>query len=131
MSDRTGWQPFLEWAVALALVAFGVITAASIGLFVLPVAAIAVALAARRNALRPDAVLGGLVGVGAVCLFVAYRNRAYSPCPPNGVPTVLRVGEHFSCGGLDPLPWLTAGALLTAAGLLGHAWVRRPHRAAA
>src|SRR4051812_36540126 len=108
MSDRTGWQPLLEWAGALALLALAVVGAASIGLFVLPVAVIAVAIAAWRNRSWPEPVLGGLVGVGAVCLFVAFRNRAYSPCPPNGGPTVLRVGEHFSCGGFDPAPWLTA-----------------------
>ena len=123
MRDRRGWRSLAEWAVALSLVALAVIGAMTIGMFVLPVAIAAVVLAARRNRAWPEALMGGLVGVGSVFLFVAYRNRSYSLCPPG--PMRLSHGEHFSCGGFDPMPWLTIGLLLIASGLAGYLLSRR------
>jgi hypothetical protein len=38
----------------------------------------------------------------------------------------LAHGEHFSCGGFDPMPWLAIGALLTAAGFVGYLVSKRP-----
>src|SRR5262245_56432850 len=104
MSDptkRTGWASLLEWTFAFALLALTLIGAASIGIFVAPFAIVAMAVTVRRNRDWPEAALGGLVGVGAVCLFIAYRNRGYSPCPPVGTTVRLSRGEHFSCGGFD------------------------------
>jgi hypothetical protein len=130
MRDRGGWQAFAEWALALALLSFAVIGAASIGMLLLPFALLALALAARRNRAWPEALTGGLTGVGSICLFVAYINRAYSPCPTG--PNRIRVvnGDHFSCGGFDPRPWLTVGLLLTAAGCVGYLVSRRTRVAA-
>ena len=130
MRDRGGWQAFAEWALALALLSLAVIGAASIGVLLLPFALLALALAARRNRAWPEALTGGLTGVGSICLFVAYINRAYSPCPTG--PNRIRVvnGDHFSCGGFDPRPWLTVGLLLTAAGCVGYLVSRRTRVAA-
>jgi hypothetical protein len=123
MRSRKGWEPFGEWAVAFGLLALALIGAASIGLFIFPFAILALFVAARRNRLLPEALMGGLVGVGSICLFVAYRNRSYSPCPPG--PMRLAHGQHFSCGGFDPMPWLTIGLGLSAAGLVGYLVSRR------
>lgn len=129
MRDRSGWRPLAEWAVALGVVAFAVVGAASIGMFVVPFAIVAVLIAARRNRAWPEALMGGLVGVGSVFLFVAYRSRAYFPCPSG--PMRLAHGEHFSCGGFDPRPWLIIGVVLTAAGFVGYLITRRTRLAAA
>ncbi len=123
MKDRIGWQSFAEWAVAFGLLSLAVLGAMSIGIFVLPFGIAAVVFAARRNLAWPETLMGGLVGVGIVLLFVAYRNRAYSPCPPG--PMVLTHGQRFSCGGFDPIPWLTIGLVLTAAGFAGYLVSRR------
>jgi uncharacterized membrane protein len=129
MRHRSGWQSLAEWAVAFGLVALTVLGAMTIGIFVLPVAIAAAVLAARRNRAWPEAPMGGLIGVGSVFLFVAYRNRSYAPCPPG--PMRLAHGEHFSCGGFNPIPWLTIGLILAASGFAGYLFSRRPHLAAA
>ena len=120
---RAGWQSLGEWALAFGLVAFAFI--AGIGVFVFPFALVAVAVAARRNRAWPEAPMGALIGAGSVSLFVAYINLGSSPCPPGRLRARLATGEHFSCGGLDPTPWLIVGALLTAAGFVGYLVSRR------
>ena len=122
MSNRTGWEPFAEWALALALLTVSVLGAASIGIFVVPFALLALFLAGQRNRAWPE-LLGGLVGVGSVLLYVAYRNRNYLPCPV-GPMRVLK-GQHFSCGGFDPTPWLALGLLFVASGFAGYLVFRR------
>jgi uncharacterized membrane protein len=124
MRDRTGWQSVGEWALAGGLFALALIGIMSIGVFVLPFALLAFVLAERRNRPLPEAPLGASIGAGSVCLFIAYRNRGYSPCPQSGR-IHLAPGEHFSCGGFDPTPWLVVGGLLVAAGLVGHVVFRR------
>jgi len=129
MRNRSGWQSFAEWALALALLSFALIGAASIGVFVFPFAIAALVFAERRNRAWPEPLMGGLVGIGSVLLFVAYRNRHYSPCPPGRFPMRLAHGEHFSCGGFDPMPWLAIGALLMGAGWVSYlVSIRRDER---
>ena len=132
MRNGSGWQAFAEWALAGALLVFAAIGAASIGMFVFPFAVLALVLAARRNRAWPEAPAGSPTGVGSICLFVAYVSRAYSPCPEGITRFQVAPGESgsFSCGGLKPMPWLIAGLLLTAAGLVGFL-VRRRTRLAA
>ena len=130
MRNRSGWQSFAEWALALALLSFALIGAATIGMFVFPFAVLALVLAERRNRPWPESLMGGLVGIGSVLLFVAYRNRDYASCR-RGFPMRLAHGELFSCGGFDPMPWLAIGALLTAAGFVGYFVSKRTHFAAA
>lgn len=131
MRDRTGWKSLGEWILALGLAALAVIGAASIGMFVLPFAIVAMVFALRRNRAWPEAPLGGVIGVGFVCLFVAYRNRAYAPCPPEGIPVRLNSVEHLACRGLNPIPWLTIGVLVAALGVVGYVVFRRTHGATA
>ena|SRR5881396_2982855 len=128
MRIRSGWASFGEWAVALALLTLSGLGAATIGIFVFPFAILALLLAARRNRPLPE-LLGGLVGVGSILLFVAYRNRNYLPCPAG--PMRLTQGQHFSCGGFDPTPWLALGLLFVASGFAGYLVFRRRELTAA
>jgi apolipoprotein N-acyltransferase len=96
----TGCGRFWLWSLAGALIAFSLIAAASVGLLVLPFAALALFLVARKTRDRAE-VLGGLVGAAAVCLAIAWIQRAP--------------------GGFDAVPWLVAGIVLAVAGLAGYA----------
>jgi hypothetical protein len=129
MRDRTGWQSLAEWTLGLGLLALAVVGALSIGIFVMPFALATLLYAALRNRAWPEAGVGGLLGVGIVFLFVAYRNRSYSPCPSG--PMRLAHGQHFSCGGFDPMPWLTIGMVLITGGVSGYLLTRRSRLAAA
>jgi peptidoglycan/LPS O-acetylase OafA/YrhL len=60
--------------------------------------------AARRS--RWPEQLGVLAGAGALCVLIAALNR-------------------YEQGGLDPAPWLGAGALLLAGGIGSYAAARR------
>ena len=124
---RDGWPAFLEWALALGLLALTIIGAASIGLFVAPFAVAALVLAARRNRSWPEAVLGGFAGVGVLCLFVAYRSPDYPPCPPPGTRITLARGEHLACDSFDAAPWLAVGLALVGIALAGHLAYRHTH----
>jgi hypothetical protein len=101
---RAGCRRFWFWALAGALVTFSLVAAASIGLFVLPVAALVTALVARATGLAAEA-LGVLVGAGAIFLLIAWLQRAP--------------------GGFDWRPWLVAGAVLAALGIVGYGVVVR------
>jgi hypothetical protein len=43
----------------------------------------------------------------------------------------LSFGEHFTCGGFDPTPWLAIGLLMTGTGLVSYRAFRRIRGAAA
>ena len=88
----THWPWFVAWSVAGGLLTFSFLTGLSIGLFVLPLAAVVLVWVARRAPRLTDAV-GFVEGIGAVCVLVAFLNRA---------------GE-----GVDPMPWLLAGLMLS------------------
>jgi hypothetical protein len=95
---------FWLWSIAGALVTFSLVTALSIGPFVLPIAAVVTALAARRTQQRAE-MLGALVGAGAVCAVIAFLQRG--------------------SGGLDARPWLVAAIALAAAGIASFALLER------
>jgi hypothetical protein len=99
-----GCRRFWFWALAGWLVAFSVVGAASIGLFALPVAALATVFAARATRGRAEP-LGALVGAAAVCFIIAWIQRAP--------------------GGFDSRSWLVAGAVLAAVGFGGYALLAR------
>lgn len=95
-----GCGRFWLWSLAGALVTFSLAAAASVGFLVLPFAALALFLIAPRTRNRAE-MLGGLVGAAAVCLAIAWIQRAP--------------------GGFDARPWLVAGIVLAVAGLAGYA----------
>jgi hypothetical protein len=100
MTHIAGCGRFWLWAVAAALVAFSLIAAASIGLFVLPLAVVVTVLAARRTRNTTES-LGALVGVGGICGLIALLQRGP--------------------GSLDATPWLLAATLLAVAGVAAFA----------
>jgi hypothetical protein len=104
---------FAGWIVVGALGALTVLGALSIGIFILPIFGLAFAFVARHTRYPLD-VLGFLAGIGVVLLVIAYANRDYQPC----------AAGSFSCGGLDPHPWLLAGWAFVAAGLGFYAALR-------
>jgi len=99
-----GCGRFWLWGVAGALLAFSFVAAASIGLLILPFAALATVFIARstRNRAEP---LGSLVGGASICFLIAWLQRAP--------------------GGLDSRPWLGAGIFLAVAGIAGYALLTR------
>ena len=120
---REGWLVFAAWVLAGALATFSLLGAASIGLFIAPLAAIAIWLALRLGRAGPE-MLGMVSGAGAVCLLIAFLNRGTTPCAEHG--RLVSSGEtEVSCGGLAPTPWLVAGLVLVAAGVVGYALARR------
>lgn len=123
MEQAVGWRWFAAWGLAGGLAFFAILTGLSIGLFVLPFAALAIWFVGRSAARWPE-MLGVALGGAAVCLAVAAINWDYTPCPDG--PITLPPGEaSFSCGGFDPMPWLVAGVVLAVAGPLGYLVARR------
>lgn len=119
----SGWRWFCAWAFAGGLLVFALLSGASIGFLVLPFAALALWLVGRTARVWPE-ILGSLAGAGAFCLAIAASSRDYVACPDG--PIALGPGEEsFSCGGLDPVPWLIAGVVLAAAGPVLYALARR------
>lgn len=101
---------FIAWAAVGAGYAFGVLAALSIGVFVLPMAAVATVVLARRRQARTGPT--GLVsGLGLPLLYVAFLNRA-------GPGTVcMTTGTRQSCTDeLSPWPWLLIGVALVVVG---------------
>lgn len=99
-----GCGRFWLWAIAGALATFSFVAAASIGLLILPFAALATAFIARSTRDRAEP-LGVLVGAAAICFLIAWLQRE-----PDG---------------FDSRPWLAAGILLAGAGIAGYALLSR------
>ena len=123
MTKRHGWIAFLEWSGAAAALVFAVISAASVGLFILPLALVASLLVARDARIWPEG-LGALGGAGIVFLAVAFINRNSLPCASSGSALRVGLGEKLSCGGRDPTSWLWIGAALVCSALFVYALSR-------
>jgi hypothetical protein len=100
LSDRSQGGPhtrrcagFWGWAIVGGLAVFSLLSAASIGVLVAPAALIALAAMARSRPTWPEP-LGVVAGAGFVTVAIGLL--------------------HLRAGGLDPVPWLIAGALLVA-----------------
>ena len=114
-----GWAAFLAWAVLAALAALAVVTAASIGMFLVPVVLGAAIFVSTRARAWPES-LGALEGVAAMALVIGLANLGSSPCPSNGE-LILKPGEHeASCGGLAPEPFLVVAVVTALIGLAGY-----------
>ena len=121
-----GWSGFAAWAAIGAVLALSVLGAASIGLFVFPLALLGLCLVATRVRAWPE-MAGVLEGVATLNLFVGIANVGSTPCPAAGSGTVQRAGgvpSGSSCGGFDPLPWLLVGLALAVIGLLTYVVAR-------
>jgi len=103
----TQWRWFAAWSLTGAALTFSFLAGLSIGLFVLPLAAVLLLWVARRAPRLPDA-LGFVAGIGAPLVLIAFINRTGN--------------------GVDPMPWLVAGLSLSGVALV--AYVVICHRAA-
>jgi hypothetical protein len=120
---REGWLVFAAWVLVGALAVLSLLGAASIGLLIAPLAAVAIWLTLRFGRVGPE-MLGMVSGAGAVCLLIAFLNRGTTPCTEQGA--TLSPGEtETSCGGLEPTPWLVAGSALVVVGIVAYALARR------
>lgn len=96
---RMGAWHYVGWIAVGMLFSFAFVSILSIGVFVLPIAALTLFLVGRRTRYGADA-LGVIAGVGVTLLIVAFINRNNTPCPTTGL-------SFGSSGGLDPSPrWL-------------------------
>ena len=109
--DPRPWGWFGAWLAVGAACTVSFVGAASIGLFVLPIAVAATALVAWRSSLR--GVCGMIAGLGLPLLYVAYLNRG----GPGNVCTTITGGQDC-IQEFDPWPWLIAGVLLVVAGVV-------------
>lgn len=113
-----GWGGFAAWAFVGALFSFSVLGAASIGLFVFPVALLSLLVARWVLRVWPE-IAGGLVGLAALILLVGISNLGSTPCPSSGSGMSHGgggPGTSSSCGGWDPVPWLVVGLVLAGTG---------------
>jgi hypothetical protein len=110
-SSRRDILIFAGWALAGASGVLGVLSILTIGIFVLPLAALLAGLLAWR--LRgPQAGPGLLTGAGVLPLVIAYLNR--------GGPGMVCASsaQTVSCQQkMSPWPWLATGLVLTAVGV--------------
>ena len=112
MRARGSWVWFLIWLAIGGLLAIG---AVSLGpLVVFPVAALGIGAAVRWPQLR-GSMFGLVSGAGVVVLVVAYLNREGPGTTCWHTATRSGCDEH-----LNPLPWLVAGVVLLAAGVVAH-----------
>jgi hypothetical protein len=119
-TSRPGIPQFLLWALIGAGVCLGVLSALTIGVFVLPVALLAGGLLLWRKGVSLN-VAGALSGAGVIPLYVSWLNRDGPGviCKPLGVSGESCV-EQWS-----PWPWLVAGSVFIAAGVILFGRLRR------
>ena len=104
---------FLAWAAVGVGFALGI---SALGVFALPVALLVTALLVlRRHADR--SAFGILVGIGLLALYVAYVQRT-GPGTVSWQTATASGSDQY----LDPRPWLAAGILLVAVGVVAFFW---------
>jgi len=109
---------FGAWLLVGVAYAVGLVGILTIGIFVLPVAIIGTVLLARQPASLRGAP-GLVAGLGLPPLYVAFLNRGYGgpACHTSGSAAAHTLA--YQCiQALDPWPWLAAGLVLVAAGVL-------------
>jgi hypothetical protein len=115
---RPSW-PFLAWAAVGAGACLALLTALTIGIFILPLmAAAAIALLAWRGG-RTVTAVGVIAGLGLVPLYVAYLNRG----GPGSVCSASTAGQACT-DEWSPWPWLAAGTVLIVLGVGAFALLR-------
>lgn len=121
---------FLSWVVTGFLGAGALVTLESIGLLLLPFAALAAFLTTRRFSFSSNSI-GLIAGFGLDAIAIGLRNLGSRPCPTR--PFLLAPGQlgAIECGGADPTPWPLTGLACVAFSVVTWLWLRRDMRAAA
>lgn len=105
------WAWFFAWFAVGAAYALSVVGAATIGIFVLPVAVAATVWLARRPSSRRN-LPGLLSGLSAPLFYVAYLNRS----GPGTVCNALSGGGEHCSDQWNPWPWFAVATALFLAG---------------
>ena len=116
------WVWFVAWFFAGSLCALAVLGAFTIGIFVLPIAGVAVVfLATRRGA--TDGIAGLISGLALPVLYVAFLNR-------DGPGNICKISaSSISCTEeSSPWPWLLVAAALILTGVV--VFITSPRRRA-
>ena len=116
VSPRSQLPWFFVWAVVGTGFALGI---SALGVFTIPVAFLATVLLVLRHHADRSA-LGILVGVGLLALSVAYVQRK-GPGTVSWHTATASGSDQY----LDPRPWLAAGILLVAVGVVAFFWRER------
>jgi len=106
------WAVLVYWGVVGALVAFGVAGLATIGLFLLALAAVLVVGTLAVAALRPPSVPGVLLGLSTAPLYIGWLNRGGPGTVCTSTADVTACTDQWS-----PWPFVAVGVLVAAAGL--------------
>ena len=113
VSAGSRWLWFIAWAFPGAC--FG-LSISALAIFALPLGILAVLVLRKRSGGRE--ALGLLAGIGVVVAVIGSTHVRYQACSATGGSLFLRIGQTSvgsSCGGVDGIPWLIAGVVLTAA----------------
>ncbi len=117
--DRRGVMWFIAWMLVGAGYAFGVLSALSIGAYVLLITVVATIVLVTRAGNRVG--LPGLVsGLSLPLFFVAYVNRS----GPGTICTTTATSQTCS-DELSPWPWLLIGIVLFVSGCVWFAMANR------
>jgi hypothetical protein len=90
---------FLTWAIIGLVGTMAILSSGTIGLLILPFAAVGAFLAARSFSIAREGI-GFVAGAGFFAVAFALINLGNRPCPAQGAQ---------NCGGADPTPWLVTG----------------------
>lgn len=130
-SKPYGWVWFGVWAIIGIVGALAILSAMSVGLFLIPVAGIGAWVVAKRARVWPE-VLGLMFGAAAVLLAIAYRASSTPQCddprPPFPSPGPVGELQTYTCIDLSPVPFLFVGVVLALLGLGAYVLVRRVMR---
>lgn len=116
---KTGWVPFILWALPGAVVGLQI---TALGILLLPLAFLAIVLLTKRTRIWPESI-GAIVGIAAVLVAIGLINSDYWTCPPSGK-LITRTATSMtieSCGEVNPLPWLLGGGILAFVAPLSYA----------
>ena len=132
MGRRAGLSAVFEWSLAFALLALVVLTALTIGVFLIPVAVAAFVSAGVRNRVWPYLPFGVFIGIGALLTVIGLMHLGYLPCSEVGHAVgsaAGRAGVGFvgggGCGGFRGRGWLAVGGILALVGVAGYAILTR------
>lgn len=110
------WLWFTAWALPGACFALSI---SALAISALPLGILAVLVLRSHSGRREP--FGLLAGIGVAIGVIGSMHVHYQACSATGGSLFLRVGQTSvgsSCGGVNGIPWLIAGLVLTAAAVI-------------
>lgn len=121
-SREEGWRWFGAWAIIGGLGALALLSAMSVGLFLIPLVAIGAWLVGRRARIWPE-LLGLVLGAAFLCLAIGWGAQRLPHCSEERPPfPPLQRGETqtYSCTDARALPWIVVGSVLAVSGTVAY-----------